>query len=556
MTRAHLLLGAIVGLALCNAACKSDPYCLSCEETDGAYVGPGADLQSADLVVPPDLGPCDPSKLDTDPNHCGSCENACPRAHAVPTCEAGACKITCDVGWIDLDGQLANDCEYACLATGAESCDGADNDCNGTVDDGFDLMTDPLNCGTCGNACSVVNGVGTCVAGACQVAGCLSGYRDNDAMVPGCEYKCPVFPPLAFESCNGLDDDCDGSVDEAMDLEAAPVGLCNTLAGSPCAGTTATCQTRNSITTWYCNYGAGVEFDPTLPDGIALAEAKCDGADGDCNGQIDDTFGGLGATCDNGLKGACRDVGVVSCDPMDATKTRCDLSVLPDAVPGAPLVETCNGQDDDCDGTADNYLLASGPTRLVQDMVHVTDNGLDFYIDRYEASRPDANNLTAGTLTARSCSKPDALPWTQVPFAVASAACAGGGLRLCTAAEWTAACAGPAASPRTYPYGNAYQGMTCNGADYAAVHAATKTGEAALCLTPGGVFDLSGNVKEWTNDQQGMTTETIPQPIYVTRGGAYGSPSLGLTCATTFSQAAANASLTDLGFRCCKSTAP
>ncbi|MBW2461120.1 MAG: hypothetical protein JRH11_05705 [Deltaproteobacteria bacterium] len=34
-----------------------------------------------------------------------------------------------------------------------EQCNGADDDCDGMVDEDFDLMTDPDNCGTCGNGC-------------------------------------------------------------------------------------------------------------------------------------------------------------------------------------------------------------------------------------------------------------------------------------------------------------------------------------------------------------------------------------------------------------------
>ncbi|RMH45090.1 MAG: lipoprotein receptor, partial [Deltaproteobacteria bacterium] len=33
-----------------------------------------------------------------------------------------------------------------------EVCDGRDNDCDGDVDEDFNLMADPANCGACGNA--------------------------------------------------------------------------------------------------------------------------------------------------------------------------------------------------------------------------------------------------------------------------------------------------------------------------------------------------------------------------------------------------------------------
>jgi len=542
--------GFVLALSVMLGACATSPYCLNCEDGGGGgggeiELGPELDLSSSDLVDAAEPHPCDPATVATDPFNCGSCGNACPFAHSIPECVAGLCRIkSCDVGWVDLDGQLANDCEYACLATGAETCDGADNDCNGVIDDGFDLSVDTLNCGACGVTCTAINAVATCSNGGCSISGCIPGYADRDPLVAGCEYRCPVYPALTFEVCNGIDDDCDGDVDEAADLEAPPSTLCSTAVNTPCAGTSALCQDRGGVTTWYCNYGAGVEFDPSIPNGLVTEESKCDGADGDCDGIADDPYTGLGNECDNGLRGACRDIGVIACDPLDDSVTYCDLSVAPDAVPGAPSSELCNNVDDDCDGTPDNGI--------VQDMVHVVIGALDFYIDRYEASRPDATAASAGVVQARSCSKADALPWTRVSFASAQAACAAGGLRLCTADEWQAACAG--AAPRVYPYGNVYEGGTCNGADFAAIHDVLPTGDAslAMCITPDGVRDLSGNVKEWTNDQQGSTSGMPSQPIYVVRGGGYGSPSIGLTCATTFSRASANTTLPTIGFRCCR----
>ncbi len=558
---------APLALLLALAACKSSPYCLNCERSDGGDGSGGGGDASIDGMDDltgvvedggndTDLHPCDSSRLGEDPFNCGACGKVCPHAHAIPACVGGACTVKqCDVGWIDLDHSVVNDCEYACLPTGGEVCDHKDNDCNGVVDDGFDTSVDPLNCGDCGVSCTAANAVATCAAGHCQIAGCTAGYADLDPSADGCEYHCPVYPPLTFESCNGLDDNCDGAVDEPAHLESPPMSLCSTAPSTPCAGTVPICATRSGVTTWYCNYGAGVEFNPNVPNGIVTQETKCDGFDGDCDGIPDDPWPSLGATCDNGALGACRDAGQVKCDPVDSTKTYCDFSVLPDPIPGSPKVETCNNVDDDCDGLVDER---SGGNRLVQDMVHVVAGGLDFYIDRYEASRPDAdvNGMTAGIVQTTSCSKQGALPWTQVPFATAQAACTAAGLRLCTAAEWGMACAGTA--PRTYPYGNMYQGATCNGADFAASHAILPTGDpsTAMCLSPTNVRDMSGNAKEWTNDQQGMTSGAMPQPIYVVRGGAYGSPSVGLTCATTFSQASADTSLPDIGFRCCSTTAP
>ncbi len=60
-----------------------------------------------------------------------------------------------------------------------ELCNGRDDDCDGNIDDGFDLQSDPANCGTCGFAC---NTGFTCVSGGCakqEELVCNDG-ADND----------------------------------------------------------------------------------------------------------------------------------------------------------------------------------------------------------------------------------------------------------------------------------------------------------------------------------------------------------------------------------------
>jgi hypothetical protein len=503
--RAFFLRTAAAGVIALGFGCDVKPFCLDgCDGVDGSVADGGTERDGG---PPRDVGPLD----------------------------QGVCVPTED---------------------GVEECNALDDDCDGTFDEGFDLARDPRHCGVCGNECRFANAEGSCVESECVVGECSEGFVDLDGE-PGCEYACPVFPTQA-EDCNGFDDDCDGVADEPDELPAPPAGLCRTTPGTLCADVRPVCETREGRGTWFCDYPEEVEHDPLVPNGIALEETRCDGFDGDCDGLADEPFETLGDECDNGERGACRDAGRVSCDPADASRTFCDLTVLPDAVPGAPFaVELCNGIDDDCDGTIDD-ATPGDPSRVIDDMVHVVRGGLDFYIYRHEASRPDATTDEGGRSDARACGREGVMPWTTVGLDAAAAACAAGGHRLCTSAEWQAACEG--ASATAFPYGVSYEAASCNGADRDAIPGGAiesrmePTGALAMCESEYGVLDLSGNVKEWTNDPRGVSEGGAA--IYVVRGGSFESPSFGLTCQTDLSRATVDTLLPSIGFRCCRDDAP
>jgi hypothetical protein len=70
----------------------------------------------------------------------------------------------------------------------AETCNNADDDCDGQTDDGFPCI--PATVEACTTTC-----------GSSGVRLCLET----------CEWNVCVWPP---ERCNGVDDDCDGETDE------------------------------------------------------------------------------------------------------------------------------------------------------------------------------------------------------------------------------------------------------------------------------------------------------------------------------------------------------
>lgn len=102
------------------------------------------------------------------------------------------------------DGLNASRCDATPGTPSAEVCDDLDNDCDGEVDEGFGL----------GNACSV----GT---GACQAAGALVCKADGT----GAECDATEGTPTA-EICDGIDNDCDGIVDNDGDADGDGVYNC------------------------------------------------------------------------------------------------------------------------------------------------------------------------------------------------------------------------------------------------------------------------------------------------------------------------------------------
>lgn len=548
--------------------------------------------------------------LLSDPLNCSMCGNACQAINADSVCNAGACEFTCQDGYADtLPG--VDGCEYQCpvfpvqmetcnntdddcdaitdedAGTGAactdpgfeligdtgecefggeicsfgvptcmgyvgpqvEVCDNLDNDCDATPDEDFDKLADTNHCGGCNQVCDPLNAIPTCNMGSCEILTCLPGFVDLDGMVStGCEYGCTPSGP---EVCDGIDNDCDGGVDNGV---TPPANFCRSQ--GTCAGTSPVCSGSPcdpmAPVQWRCIYSGSPEAD-TCGD-VPLQEALCDDLDGDCDGRSDEAFGLKGTACDDGNIGACQGTGDFICDPMDATQLICDIT-NPGQMASA---EVCNDIDDDCNGLTDD----GAP----DDMQQIDDGmGTTFFIYTYEASRPDSDLISAGSATHRSCSKPDAQPWRNITWTEANQACMDAGLRLCTEAEWELSCAG--LMDKTYPYGNTYDGQACNGSDYdfdctgADDDIALPTGTPygcpvppmmSACVSDFGVYDMSGNVREWTSTQ----VFAGPPATYRVRGGGFDNIEQGLTCQLDFISLEEGFFFGNLGFRCCSDTAP
>ena len=192
----------------------------------------------------------------------------------------------------------------------AEICDGLDNDCGDDVDEDFDDDEDGSFDGDDPDCAALL-----------------------DPSLLDCDDADPDVHPGAFESCDDVDSDCDGSLtdDDFEDLDGD---------GLPdCADPDDDGDGHDAV----ADGGADCddEDDAVHPD----ADEVCDGVDDDCDGDLvgdfDDLDGDALPDCaDPDADGDGHDaesVGGADCDDLDAT-------IHPDAD------ELCDGRDTDCDG--------------------------------------------------------------------------------------------------------------------------------------------------------------------------------------------------------------
>jgi hypothetical protein len=284
----------------------------------------------------------------------------------------------------------------------AETCDGRDDDCDGAIDEPSATDASTWYADADGDS---FGDAGSPTRACAAPGGSVADATD-------CDDAAASVSPAGFEACNAVDDDCDGAVDEGAasgagtwytDADADGYGgSASTLACSPPAGSVAT---------------PGDCDDTTAAVSPADVEA-CNGIDDDCDGATDES-GATGETTWY-LDGDGDGWGSASSTTRRCTRPSGYVAVAGDcddsrggAYPGA--TETCNGVDDDCDGTADEGFSATCDDLSCSGsgLIHTIPDGcMD---DGGGSSGGDGLQVYCVSGIARFCLTGESCPWRASP---------------------------------------------------------------------------------------------------------------------------------------------
>jgi hypothetical protein len=373
-------------------------------------------------AVPDRAGPIDLCDNNKDDDCDGEVDEGFPMLGKLCMVGEGACEtFGVNVCNADLDDVVCD--AVPVPPPGAELCgNDMDDDCDGLIDEGFTEL---------GQECSV--GVGECLA-----RGIVICDRDDREQV-----KCGAIPgePDDFETCNGKDDDCDGEVDnddpgggEACDT--ANPGVCGPGTTSCVQGTLA-CVPNEIPDSELCNgldddcdgivddrFHIGEPCDDDTPDfckngvfecanedeavcvGDTVRSESCNGLDDDCDGDVDenfdllsnpDTCGGCNIVCgSNGVQtrrctgGTCDPTcafGRQSCDGNLVNGCEANRNTDP-AWPTSDIPEDVSGDNNLANVTKTGYAEARYRVRVEEQ-----DNGPDNQWVRLRLTNRDGVNM-------------------------------------------------------------------------------------------------------------------------------------------------------------------
>jgi len=289
-----------------------------------------------------------------------------------PVGQQGACAVS--GVWACVAGQAV--CAQDIFPV-PEVCDGVDNDCDGIVDNGAQptWWQDEDGDGYGGDLVSV------------QACTAPAGFVDNNL---DCNDADAAIHPGATEICDYIDNDCDVLIDENAagvngglretlyaDLDGdtfgadPPLTLCRNFVGLPTSDNNLDCNDAD----------ANVNPD---------ADEVCDGVDNDCDGGVDNSPSDVGGACLAAALGVCAN-GTLAC-----------IDGNPLCRPRLPTPETCDGDDNDCDGTTDEVndapMAFQSPTI---GLYYTFDQRSDNSVDDLAGSADDGRAIGATRVAGR-----------------------------------------------------------------------------------------------------------------------------------------------------------
>jgi hypothetical protein len=185
-------------------------------------------------AVVPEAETCLNENADNDCN--GLSDDIANRGMA---CNVASNAGLCRTGVLQCQGSRA---ELSCITPqpAAESCNGLDDNCDGRMDEGFDLTSDKMHCGSCGTSC---NAGETCCAGHCT-----NLATDNaNCGACGAEHACMAGSTCCSGMCAGTMSDnnhCGSCTTSCAAGESCCAGSCvNTKTDAKHCGSCDACTT-------------------------------------------------------------------------------------------------------------------------------------------------------------------------------------------------------------------------------------------------------------------------------------------------------------------------
>ena len=255
-----------------DSCCTHDEDACSCRADCSAICGDGCctHAETNETCARDCEAECGDGHCALDVEGAASCESDCPAVCGDGTvtheeeCEGtgtGSCPTSCG----SIGTRVCVDCEWSECEPPAEVCNGRDDDCDDEVDDGANA---------CGGVCELTHTPGTSCDG------------PDDDLCEDDEYECTGLNATFCstgedntETCNDVDDDCDGETDEGenacggvCDLPNLPGDACDGADTDDCEDDEYECAGLNDVV---CSIG---------PDAIE----ECNREDDDCDSEIDE----------------------------------------------------------------------------------------------------------------------------------------------------------------------------------------------------------------------------------------------------------------------------